>query len=1842
MYASRRWIDGGLWLWFMCGLWLCLAPQQAAAQADLVMKTWSTSLNTARGAGTSMTIQFDVLNRGNGSAGTFEVSFYYGDSSSFRTLTKMGTAQLPALPQGTSTGKQTIIVTLPTTVAWGVRYIHFYIDPAKKIPERSDTNNYSGVSAFPARRITITGLPDIRAEVLRVQPASQVPGGVVSVAYRIYNAGYSRVTTYFDTRFYYSNNNTLGKDTYLTYFRLNSLNAQTYYPTSGNGVVNVTVPSSARLGLGYIIMHADYSNRIVNEILEKNNTKVASFAVVALKPELSMSLFSASSSVAGYNSSRVVTFTVKNSGGANAGPFEVSFYYGQSTRRTGLYLLARKTINRIDPGKDTGRLAVTLLMPKEVTIYTRYLHYFVDSAQNVSEVNESNNRGYRSIRVTGYPNLQVSALTAIPVSQMPGGEIDLKYTVFNTSKTGTTRAYNTTQLRFYYSTDTSFSTSRDTNLGEVTIPRMNAASSYSGTFRVKLPKNAVAGTRYIFAWADITNRLPEQSNNDNGRRADITVSRAIADLEMSAWSAPATTNGAGSKIAISYTVRNLGNADAGKCVVAFYYSDTSAFSGITPLTTVLLSALRAGQTLSGKVTVVIPNNVLQGKRTIHYWIDTEKKVAELNETNNRGKRNITITGLPNLQIDTLSIVPTQQIPGGQVRVSFRVVNKGASRAAASTTARFFFSTDGVITKGDTPLSAVTVSPLNVGELYPKKLSGQVTVTIPSAAAQGIAYLGIFADEPDSMREGVESDNTKAVPVQLVGSVPDLEMGPWKLSKTNLTGAGDSVTVTFQVRNKGKADAGPFTVAFYYGDSTRTTGLVLLGSTTISGVKTGVLSSVTTVTVTLPKSVQHGKRYIHYAIDPTEQVGEVTELNNRGFTEMTLAGKPNLKVSVLSIAPSQQVASGKVAITYRVVNDGKTRLATPTTIKFYDSKDGTIESTDNLLASLPLHTLDVGGKYPAAGDGVVVVTIPSGLRAGSSRFLGAFVDPELRVSESIETDNTKGAILSIVSHIADLQMSSFSIKPTTVGGANSSVDVAFRIKNTGNLDAVSFDVSIYYGDTKDPKNIVKLGSVAVRRVDAKTTDSKRTLTVKLPASALHGDRYLHFWIDSKEAIRELDEQNNRGTAPLKITALPNLQVSKFTVNTNVQDQGRDIVVSYRLYNAGLVRAENFKVSVSLKKGSFTKTLHSFSLNFLDALVFSPTSLDGTIKIRIPTGIPAGGHDLILAVDAENVIKELLETDNQKKIGLLLRANKPDLLAKQVSVLPTSQQVGRSVTLSYTIENLLDVAIPSVRVGLYFSKDARFDSSDPQVHTFVLNSIKGKQTRQNKVTFSLPSSLPGGKGRLFLVLDDNKKIAEFDETNNETSTAFEVFVDRDKDNVFSDKDCNDNDKSVYPGAPELCDGKDNNCNNKIDDDPRCVCKSSDPPRPCYSGGQECSKQTDGSYLCKGLCKQGKQSCSKGQWGRCVGEVKPASEVCDGKDNDCNGKTDDTLVRQCFSASTGCTKSSDGFYRCNTPCRAGLQSCTGGQWASCSGEIKPVKELCDGVDNDCDGQIDNQPISSKPLERACQNSCGSGVEICQKAQWTSCSAPSCEPGPEPKSEITPDSGPSEGGATENPVNPDADCYKLGCSSGQICQKGQCINDPCVGKSCAADEFCRGGTCVKACDCLSCPKGKMCVDGKCEIDPCSNTTCSGGEVCNPQNAQCRPDPCSGVSCDVGQVCEEGKCVDDLCSYIKCPQSQTCRRGQCVGTRCPTPEPNGESSKESSGSDGASPEDVTSEASSETKSKEPNGPDKAITGSPEGNTDLAAPPTGCSCHLPSSPGPLSWLLLLFVVSIFRRLRRSS
>lgn len=103
------------------------------------------------------------------------------------------------------------------------------------------------------------------------------------------------------------------------------------------------------------------------------------------------------------------------------------------------------------------------------------------------------------------------------------------------------------------------------------------------------------------------------------------------------------------------------------------------------------------------------------------------------------------------------------------------------------------------------------------------------------------------------------------------------------------------------------------------------------------------------------------------------------------------------------------------------------------------------------------------------------------------------------------------------------------------------------------------------------------------------------------------------------------------------------------------------------------------------------------------------------------------------------------------------------------------------------------------------------------------------------------------------------------------------DRDADGYPESRDCNDREASIHPGATELCNNIDDDCDRSIDE----------------AVTRGCGAQI-------GACRQGIESCQLGRWSECVGSVEPGPEVCDGIDNDCDGTTDQAQVCEFEAAS------------------------------------------------------------------------------------------------------------------------------------------------------------------------------------------------------------------------------------------------------------------------------------------------------------------------------------------------------
>ncbi len=226
-----------------------------------------------------------------------------------------------------------------------------------------------------------------------------------------------------------------------------------------------------------------------------------------------------------------------------------------------------------------------------------------------------------------------------------------------------------------------------------------------------------------------------------------------------------------------------------------------------------------------------------------------------------------------------------------------------------------------------------------------------------------------------------------------------------------------------------------------------------------------------------------------------------------------------------------------------------------------------------------------------------------------------------------------------------------------------------------------------------------------------------------------------------------------------------------------------------------------------------------------------------------------------------------------------------------------------------------------------------------------------------------------------------------------------------------------------------------------------------------GFECKAQTAGGGLCfrAGECSE---------------------ETCDGKDNDCDGVVD------------------DGVPAVATPCDTGLMGvCNGGQQRCEDGTLRCAPnqtasaELCDGLDNDCDGQLDEDFDLTRD-----SNHCGACGTRCDAG--TSCASSRCA-----------ESACADG--VDNDLNSARDCEE----------------ESCRGAACSATDA--GANCGLQFD-AGLPDGGMtdagvraCVDRE---RACDNGLDDDGDG----KSDCADADCDGRACSVsspGKVCAAGAC---------------------------------------------------------------------------------------------------------------------
>ena len=149
------------------------------------------------------------------------------------------------------------------------------------------------------------------------------------------------------------------------------------------------------------------------------------------------------------------------------------------------------------------------------------------------------------------------------------------------------------------------------------------------------------------------------------------------------------------------------------------------------------------------------------------------------------------------------------------------------------------------------------------------------------------------------------------------------------------------------------------------------------------------------------------------------------------------------------------------------------------------------------------------------------------------------------------------------------------------------------------------------------------------------------------------------------------------------------------------------------------------------------------------------------------------------------------------------------------------------------------------------------------------------------------------------------------------------------VYEGDDCDDTNPNINPGATEVC--------NEVDDD--CNAATPDGADEAWLGNACDGDDTD-------LCQEGAFVCTTGAKTCTDNNAEHDLDLCNNADDDCNAATADGADEVWLNAA--CDGADSDL------CEEGLYACTAGA-KTCTDDTDDDIEVCDYSDNDCDGTTD-----------------------------------------------------------------------------------------------------------------------------------------------------------------------------------------------------------------------------------------------------------------------------------------------
>ena len=684
--------------------------------------------------------------------------------------------------------------------------------------------------------------------------------------------------------------------------------------------------------------------------------------------------------------------------------------------------------------------------------------------------------------------------------------------------------------------------------------------AYANGFSVKVDRSLLAGTYYIYVKVDANDDVFEYEGEDNNVIMSQAITLSEPDLTAELLTVSEETLITGNTVAVSWKLKNNGNADISNATVKdgfFASSDANGSNAIkiAEVTNTVSIVADGEKVLRANITIPA-NSALNGTRYFFVKTNIDGTVPESNTSNNSSTGTQTVfeymdgqtkvNGM-NLTVGSLQVAGLAA-PGETITLTYAITNNGTLTIDKNVKQEVYFSKYNTFDASARACIVTGTCPDVLGLKSGESVTANVQVTIPADMMGGENYIYVVINSDHALTEKKTDDNNAKSPIYVNGNLPNLTVSGLTVPSTIMT--SERTEIEWTLTNAGQWDADVITCAVYLSaDATWNRDDKQLANVSINKLAKGSVENMK-ATIELDDNVVGN----YYLIIKTEFANKKEELTTEdNITSSAFTAKqsplPDLYISDLT---SEGTWRGGQTITIKAkvknIGDDVTHKDKWTDV-FYLSEGYTLDVNKAIKLGSKTHVgkLEKDGTYEITAS----VNIPTDVKGYYVLF--AVADGTNTMTEKAKDNNQAKATVYVEDKNdtpADLIAKSISAPARITAGEP--MTISYTLVNNGEYAATGTLRDILYMSEDNQWDIddVMVGVVTDEISLEPGNETVRTVTGRI-TNMPEGSYYLIVRTNSTHAIAETDYDNNMAvqTSASKMTFTTLSLGSSVSVNTS---------------------------------------------------------------------------------------------------------------------------------------------------------------------------------------------------------------------------------------------------------------------------------------------------------------------------------------------------------------------------------------------------------------------------------------------------------------------------------------------------------------------------------------------------------------------------------------------------------------------------------------------------------------------------------------------------------------------